>query len=148
MSATIVIDLISDDDEEPSVAPAKRKAAAPAQEDYDSNCFIVDEQPAPAAGSSTDRAGSSTDRLERVNEEMEEEEEEDDDESVDDMSEEDECEECDRPAEQKRTDTAAGDEDEDVVFKAGRTGDLALSDFPHARENCASAPWKAGRLCL
>ena len=26
--------------------------------------------------------------------------------------------------------------DDDVVFE-GRTGDLALADFPHARENCA-----------
>ena len=34
-------------------------------------------------------------------------------------------------------------EDEDIVF-AGRSGDLALSDFPHARENCLDHPFRPG----
>ena len=36
------------------------------------------------------------------------------------------------------------DEDEDVAF-VGRTGHLALCDFPHARENCAAVPFATGR---
>ena len=32
--------------------------------------------------------------------------------------------------------THAEEEEDEVVFE-GRTGDLALADFPHARENCA-----------
>ena len=35
------------------------------------------------------------------------------------------------------------DEDDEVVFQ-GRTGDAALVDFPHARENCAQCPWRPG----
>ena len=138
MSAAIVIDLISDDDE-PVTAP-KRKAAAPADDDYDSDCFIVEEDPAHAHKKSG-AAGASTDRLSMMNEEMGEEE--DEDEEI--LDEDDECEECQRPVEERRIDTTAGDEgdDGDVVF-AGRTGDLALSDFPHARENCASASFKPG----
>ena len=38
---------------------------------------------------------------------------------------------------------ATDDGDDDVVFE-GRTGDLALADFPHARENCAEKPWQPG----
>jgi hypothetical protein len=34
-------------------------------------------------------------------------------------------------------DEADSDGDDDVIFQ-GRKGDLALSDFPHARENCAT----------
>ena len=35
-------------------------------------------------------------------------------------------------------------EDDDVTF-VGRTGDLALADFPHARENCAAVRFIAGQ---
>ena len=35
-------------------------------------------------------------------------------------------------------------EDEDVQF-VGRTGDIALTDFPHSRENCASVPFVRGK---
>jgi hypothetical protein len=35
-------------------------------------------------------------------------------------------------------------EDEDVTF-VGRTGDLALADFPHARENCAAVRFVPGQ---
>ena len=35
-------------------------------------------------------------------------------------------------------------EDDDVTF-VGRTGDLALADFPHARENCAAVRFTAGQ---
>ena len=38
---------------------------------------------------------------------------------------------------------ADADDDDDVTF-VGRTGALALVDFPHARENCAQHPWKPG----
>ena len=39
----------------------------------------------------------------------------------------------------------APDEDEDAdVQYAGRTGDIALSDFPHSRENCLESLWKPG----
>ena len=34
-------------------------------------------------------------------------------------------------------------DDDDVTF-VGRTGDNALADFPHARENCVTKPWKSG----
>ena len=39
---------------------------------------------------------------------------------------------------------AADDEDDDVVME-GRTGDLALSDFPHAREWCLAIKFQPGR---
>ena len=58
---------------------------------------------------------------------------------------EDECMEVEaaaRPTVSAATDQR-GVEDEDVVFE-GRTGDIALSDFPHARENCLERPWKPG----
>ena len=35
-------------------------------------------------------------------------------------------------------------EDDEVSF-IGRSGELALSDFPHSRENCVCAPWRAGK---
>lgn len=38
---------------------------------------------------------------------------------------------------------AALDDDDEVQFE-GRTGDLALSDFPHGRENCLVHPWTPG----
>lgn len=39
---------------------------------------------------------------------------------------------------------AEDDEDEDVTF-VGRTGDLALADFPHARENCVQFKFLPGK---
>jgi len=39
---------------------------------------------------------------------------------------------------------AADDDDDDDVTFVGRTGALALVDFPHARENCAQHLWKPG----
>lgn len=38
---------------------------------------------------------------------------------------------------------ADGDADDDLQF-VGRTGDLALADFPHSRENCLQSPWTPG----
>lgn len=35
------------------------------------------------------------------------------------------------------------DDDDDLAF-VGRTGALALADFPHARENCVAHPWSKG----
>eukprot|EP00966_Prymnesium_polylepis_P091511 2118216-Prymnesium_polylepis.1 len=37
------------------------------------------------------------------------------------------------------------DEDDDDVKFVGRTGDLALADFPHARENCAAFKYVQGQ---
>jgi hypothetical protein len=59
----------------------------------------------------------------------------------------DDCVETNVPHREVRQSSAAGagssaqqDDDEDVVFE-GRSGDLALADFPHARENCAVHPF-------
>ena len=42
-------------------------------------------------------------------------------------------------------DQATGAEDTDDVVFVGRTGDLALSDFPHCRENCVNHKFVPGR---
>ena len=43
------------------------------------------------------------------------------------------------------TDVAAAcDDDDEGVQYEGRTGALALADFPHSRENCATKPFKPG----
>lgn len=62
-------------------------------------------------------------------------------------SDDDECMEVEHqqtaPALQPSIDGPRGDEDDEVEF-TGRTGSIALSDFPHARENCLERPWKLG----
>jgi hypothetical protein len=67
----------------------------------------------------------------------------DDDDDDDEMV----CVEVERPQpEAPATKTGAGaeeDGDEDLQF-VGRTGAIALSDFPHSRENCLERPWKPG----
>ena len=61
-------------------------------------------------------------------------------------SDDDECMEVEQqqaaPAPQPSADRR-GDEDDEIEF-TGRTGSIALSDFPHARENCVERPWKLG----
>ena len=53
------------------------------------------------------------------------------------------CVEVDAASRQRVIAEPRGDEDDEVVFE-GRTGSIALSDFPHARENCLERPWKPG----
>ena len=57
------------------------------------------------------------------------------------------CMEVDAPAQPALRDAAAPAADadeEDVVFQ-GRTGDHALLDFPHSRENCAHVKFVPGK---
>ena len=39
---------------------------------------------------------------------------------------------------------AAADDDDDELQYQGHTGAIALADFPHARENCVSKPFRFG----
>jgi len=47
-----------------------------------------------------------------------------------------------RPEMTQACDPVDGDDDE--VACTGRTGDIALADFPHARENCLNHKWASG----
>ena len=58
----------------------------------------------------------------------------------------DECMEVERPREAPAPLPSAGqlDQEDEEVVCTGRTGCIALSDFPHARENCVASPWTPG----
>ena len=102
-SSSIVIDLISSDDEAAPVVKSslgKRKSVEPAAsvelEDDDDDALCMEVEP-PAQPALRDAAAS-----------------------------------------------AADADEEDVVFQ-GRTGDHALLDFPHSRENCAHVKFVLGK---